>query len=49
MSIVLIRTEIDYEVTANGQWFLFGMVIGAAPPINAILNLTAELKGARYL
>ncbi|HSB09428.1 MAG TPA: protein kinase [Blastocatellia bacterium] len=35
---------IDYDVTADGQRFLIGTLVGEATPVSVILNWTAELK-----
>jgi len=35
---------IEYDVTAGGQRFLIGTMVGEAPPVNVILNWTAEVK-----
>ena len=35
---------IDYDVTADGQRFLIGTLVGEPSPVSVILNWTAELK-----
>jgi Tol biopolymer transport system component len=35
---------IEYDVTADGQRFLIGTMVGEATPVSVILNWTAEVK-----
>ncbi|MDQ3196598.1 MAG: hypothetical protein M3Q32_09625, partial [Pseudomonadota bacterium] len=39
-----VQSSIDYDVTADGQRFLIGTLIGEATPVSVILNWTAEVK-----
>ena len=42
----LIQSGIEYDLTADGQRFLIGTMVGEAnaTPVSVILNWTAELK-----
>ena len=40
----LIQSWLDYDVTADGQQFLIGTLVGDASPVSVILNWTAGLK-----
>src|SRR5262245_20505922 len=40
----LMQSGIDYDVTADGQRFLIGTLVGEPTPVSVILNWTADLK-----
>jgi len=40
----LMQSGIDYDVTADGQRFLIGTLVGEPPPVSIILNWTAGVK-----